>query len=189
VDRRNNVEVVSVAAPPGGVWSIVVRAASIPLGDVQRYSLVTSHDVLGFCMRFELRETPICSLYPWLCEDRDWVRPAFDPIEHVWRLPARSVLALEEVCKQVRCPAWRGPAWAEQHGIAISVGPVPDGARLALFDQDGRVLAHSPSGGEQREVRVEAVSPDARYFLAIANSSYQPFEDVLSLNVSVRAVD
>lgn len=45
-DRLNNVEVVSVPHPEPGTWLARVRAHSLPNGNIQPYSITSSHDFL-----------------------------------------------------------------------------------------------------------------------------------------------
>jgi hypothetical protein len=49
IDRRNNVELVSIPAPAAGRWQLQVTAYRLPQGGTQRFSLVSSHRVLQSC--------------------------------------------------------------------------------------------------------------------------------------------
>ena len=196
-DHRNNVEMVSVPLPQAGTWRVTVTAHSLPTGNAQPYSLVTSHRFL-FCYPpgpFKIcdlfpwlcRPLNVCQRYPWLCHPEYIKDPVFD--RGSWVIDPREPLPIDQICKYVvNCPGCGGPGWAYCPGWDVMMDQLPADAIVTVFDDRGRVVARDSSHAASRTIRVERREPGTRYFAMFTNRGGVPYPRELRLRFDLKAL-
>jgi len=187
VDRRNNVEMVTVANPQAGRWEIHVRAWSLPMGGPQTYSLVSSVPMRPLCVTLEVPSEPFCSRFPQFCAE-----PLQNPIfeDPHWILPPGGVLELRSLCGATDdCRECMEPVWRECSALQLRADEVPVDGRLVVFDTDGRILAESPQGGAERTLEIPPRTPGTDLLLLLADGDSQPYADPVRLSLDLTTLD
>jgi hypothetical protein len=197
-DHLNNVEMVSVNDPEGGYWEIVVSTKALDMGEVQAYSLVSSHDLLDACPEVEehveslssasdLPEAPsggsIWARLPCQCNRPFGIR-SLRPV------PSGVFVPFEKICQNLNCPECvGGKGWEDCPGWWVRFRDVPRGAVLTIIDQHGKVVAEKPGPSTRRYLRIEGKKPSDRLYVAFRNEEGRDFSEPVVLDVQVTALE
>lgn len=183
VDRRNNVEMASVFLPRKGVWKAKVKAHNLPNGNVQRYSLATSHRILPTWLCPGIR---LCDLFPQFC------RFEFIPIEIKDKLiiiDPRSPVPIDEICKYViQCPGCDGPGWGYCPGWRMDMTRLPPDVIVSLVDDRGQVVSRDSGVKPERAVTLERARPGQRHFLLFTDAKGEPYKKPVAFEAKVTKI-
>lgn len=199
-DHTNNVEMVTVPTPVGGVWQAVITGHELPFPG-QTYALVSSHPVLPFCL---LPETPvrgICLVFPEICSPKKFLIPKLAPVckSRFWfpryfgipkfipkgylRFPTRVPVPIDDICKYViNCPGCEhGPAWQLCAGYQLNMRGLPGKAELIIFDERGEILDRDSGGSKIRTFDVPDHRPGERHFVLVVPRSGEKIDTYVNL--------
>lgn len=194
-DHRNNVEVASVPLPAAGWWRISVRGFSLPTGNTQPFSLVSTQPISALC---PLPPPSFCKLHPWACIDICKIKPwvckgvqEWDPFRvhgKDWHVNPGAVIPVDEICKYaINCPGCQGGAGSYCPGWRIDVGGMPADAVVQIMDRAGKVIAEEKGPGAQRSLRVaRRLAGDDEPYVVITDPQGRPYEQKLKLNFDVK---
>lgn len=178
VDRRNNVEMVSVCGPAAGDWEIEITAHDLPFGEVQPYSVVASDD-FGACFR----GSPFGGMMPWLREivvlqaPPTLVKPDIFEVEI-----DNSIVAIDKICQFVlNCPGCYGPAWSYCPGMEITLEGLGQEIIATVFNEKGELRAKDSSGGRVRKIAVEKIRPGEQLYIALSDPAGKPILKTMNL--------
>lgn len=196
VDHRNNVEMASVFLPTPGQWRIRVTAGSLPTGNTQSYSLVTSDEISTLCL---IGPVDICSRYPWICPrfeicDRyPWICtglpeiPEFTIVDSLWNIDTRIPIAVDEICKYViDCPGCGGSGWSYCPGWDVAITRLPPDAIVTVFDDRGAIVAADSARAPTRRLRIDRRRAQDRFFVLITDRQGEPFGERLRLGIDLQ---
>jgi hypothetical protein len=197
VDHINNVEMVSVCLPKAGVWKAKVKGFSLPNGNAQPYSLVSSHDIMmwcfiigDFCQKFPwyCNIINLCDRHPELC-DFKLLEPDIIYIDKMFIFNPKDPFEIDEICKYViDCPGCEGSGWAYCPGWQMRIENLPRDANIVLFNQDSKILLTNTTGLPSRDVTIKERRPGEQQFLLITDRAGKPYPKILSLKIGIKPI-
>ncbi len=197
VDHRNNVEMVSVCLPKAGIWKAIVKGFSLPNGNAQPYSLVSSHDIRICFFRPPIKEffeiIPlgfICDRYPWVCDIHiPRISPDIIRIEDIWIVDPRAPYPIDEICKYViDCPGCEGPGWSYCPGWRMTIDNLPRNANVVVFNQNGQILLTNTTNLPSRTLQIKQQRPGDQQFLLITDPTGKPYPEKLKLRIGIKPI-
>jgi len=190
-DHVNNVEVATVANPVPGLWQATVKGFNLPFGNVQPFSVASSHPLSSPCMPEEgLRvvKESLCNRFPEICA-RKLDCQKLRIIQGRLVFPTRCPIALSEICKYVpHCPREQGPAWSPSQGFQMKMGGLPKDAVVVVFSDQGNLLAEDETLSDTRTLKVTQFVRGDRQFVFLTNKGHGPIEEELRLKFDFRPI-
>lgn len=190
VDHRNNVEMVSVCLPKAGLWRAIVKGFSLPEGNAQPYSLVSSHDIIRcfFILPPIFREYYEYERYPW-----PWVydipRIIPDINQDRWIIDSGAIVPIDEICKYViDCPGCEGSGWSYCPGWQMKIDNLPRDANIVVFNQDSKILLTNTTNLPSRTLQIKEQRPGEQQFLLITDPTGKPYPEKLKLRIGIKPI-
>lgn len=190
-DRVNNVEMASVPFPKPGFWKVRIRAHALPNGNVQPFSLVSSHKFvssLKCTYKVVGGGKPICNNFSWLCDQKRV--NGFKIIDDQWVIPPKGSVFIPEICKYVRgvedCPGCSGKGWEYCPAWNIQINGLPSDAVVRLFNEDGKVVLVDKSRQSPRRLKLQKRRPGDNLAMVFTNAGNDPYSKPLRLGIKIR---
>lgn len=180
VDRRNNVEMASVFLPRTGVWKAKVTAHNLPNGNVQRYSLATSHRILP---AWKCSPANFCDRLPWACRAVPFPVKVRDGLLVV---DPRSPVPIDEICKYViNCPGCEGPGWSYCPGWRMDMTKLPPDVVVSLVNDRGEVVSRDTGTKPDRSVTLDSRRAGQQHFLLFMDAQGKPYANSIAFGAKV----
>lgn len=185
IDRLNNVEMASVPLPMPGYWKVRVRAHTLPNGNVQPFSLVSSHDFVYRPLQcFPKFVGPICKRFPWICKDYPFTRIVKKGAS--WIVPPKEPVFVPEICKYVsglNCPGCEGQGWKYCPGWQLRFDHLPPEAVVQLIDDKGNIVQRDASRKSTRILRLKQRLPGDTFAVLFTDDRNSPYSKPLKIGI------